>query len=82
MRFINSKPSCENLDSNMNAYRLEKLLESCTPGCLLVVPRVGERCHRFDSLAPGRAIPSTVLSASFFKLGFSLPLHPFFLELL
>lgn len=75
-------PSCENMDSSMNEERLEKLLQSCNPGYQLVIPKAGERCHRFDSLKIGLPIPPAVISTSFFKLGFSLHMHPFFLELL
>lgn len=75
-------PTYEDLDSSMNIDKLEKLLESCDPGCNLVVRSVGERCHKFDNFEPDQSIPSAVLSASFFKLGFSLPMHPFFIDLL
>lgn len=44
--------------------------------------KAGETCHHFDSLKLGRAIPLTVLSQSYFKLGFSLSMHPFFHEIL
>lgn len=75
-------PYCENMDSSMNDERLEKLLETCYPGSRLVILKAGERCHRFDSLEIGFPIPYAVVLASFFKLGFSLPMHPFFLEIL
>lgn len=75
-------PSCEDTDSSMNADRLARLKESCDPGCDLVVPTAGERCHRFGNFEPDQAIPNAVLSASFFKLGFSMPMHPFFVDML
>lgn len=75
-------PSCETVDSTMNAEKLEKLLSSWNPGCKLVLPEAGERCHRFDNLKFSRAVPQAVLSSSYFKLGFSMPMHPFFLEIL
>lgn len=75
-------PYCENMNSSMNEKRLEKLLESCNPVFLLVVPMAGERCHCFDCLEVALPILSAIISTSFFKLGFSLPMHPFFLELL
>lgn len=75
-------PSCEDMDSSMNVDRLERLRELCNPGCNLVIPSGGERCHRFNNFEPDQSIPNAVLSASFFKLGFSLPLHPFFTDVL
>ena len=74
--------SCEDVDSAMNPSKLSKLLEFCNPGCRLVIPQVGERCHRFDSFEPDQLEPEAVLSAAFFRVGVSLPLHPFLTELL
>lgn len=65
----------------MSAEKLEELLESWNPGCTLVLLESGERCHRFDGLKPGKAIPCAILSYSYFKLGFSLPMHPFIHEI-
>lgn len=48
---------CENMDSTMNATRLNKLLsEIGDPWCRLVVPQDGERCHRFDNFEPDQVI--------------------------
>lgn len=75
-------PACEDIDSTMNTDRLERLLEMCNLGCSLVIPSAGERCHKFDDFEPDQVIPDAVLSASYFKLGFSLPMHSFFIEML
>lgn len=75
-------PACEGQDSTMNADRLARLLEICNPGCHLVLPCAGERCHRFDNFEADQSIPNAVVSASYFKLGFSFPMHPFFIDLL
>ncbi|KAL1811046.1 hypothetical protein ACET3Z_021111 [Daucus carota] len=74
--------ACEHMDSIMTPARLQSLLESCNPGCTLGIPKPGERCHRFDTLKPGTGYPKAVLSTQFFRLGLSLPLHPFILEVL
>lgn len=79
---LDAAPSCEDLDYTMNIDRLEKFLESCDPGCRLVVPCAGEKCHSFNGLKPGRPVPKAVLSASYFKLGFSFPMHPLFIDIL
>lgn len=47
----------------------------------MAIPKVGERCHQFGIDEPHQVILDVVLAASF-KLGFSLPMHPFFLEVL
>ena len=74
--------ACEHMDSIMTPARLQSLLESCNPGCTLGIWKPGERCHRFDTLKPGTGYPKAVLSAQFFRLGLSLPLHPFILEVM
>ena len=74
--------ACEYMNSIMTPARLQSLLESCNPGCTLVIPQPGERCHRFDNLKPETNYPNAVLSSQFFRLGLSLPLHPFILEVL
>ena len=74
--------ACENLDSIMTPVRLQSLLESCNRGCTLVIPQPGERRHCFDSLRLETAIPNVVMSSQFFKLGISLPLHPFILKIM
>lgn len=77
-----SIPACENLDTTMNANRLKILLQKCQPQCQLVIPSPGERCHRFDMLEPDQVIPSAVFSATFFRMGISIPLHPFIHDIL
>ena len=47
-----------------------------------MILKPGERCHRFDTLKPDTNYPNAVLSSQFFRLGISLPLHPFILEIL
>ena len=74
--------ACENLDFIMTPARLQSILESCNPGCTFVLPQPGERCHHFDSLKSGTTSPNVVLSSQFFRLGLSLPVHPFILEIL
>lgn len=73
---------CDHLDSIMNPVKLTNLLQTCKPGCKLMIPAPGERCHHFDSFEPDQPIPQAVLFAQFFKLGLSLPMHPFIQELL
>lgn len=74
--------ACENLDSSMNAARVKSLLRNCYTGCRLVIPEPGERCHRFDNFEMDQAEPAVVLSAQFFKVRLSLPLHPFIQDIL
>lgn len=50
----------EHIDSIMTPARLQSLLEFCNPGCTLVIPQPGERCHRFDSIKPGTDYPNAV----------------------
>lgn len=74
--------SCANTRTSMTAQKLENLLEACNPGCSLVVPQPEERCHDFSNFEPDQAIPCAVFSAQFFRLGLSLPLHPFIVDIL
>ena len=55
--------ACEHMDSIMTPARLQSLLESCNPSCTLVIPKPGERCHRFDILKPDTNYPNAVLSS-------------------
>ncbi|KAK1365185.1 hypothetical protein POM88_040746 [Heracleum sosnowskyi] len=61
----------------MNANRVKLLLQKHRPKCRLVVPSPGERCHRFDNFELDQQIPCVVFSATFFRMGLSIPLHPF-----
>ncbi|KAK1392141.1 hypothetical protein POM88_011197 [Heracleum sosnowskyi] len=70
-------PAYEELDTSMNANRLKLLLQKHRSSCRLVIPSPGERCHYFDNFEPDQAIPSAVFSATFFRMGLSIPLHPF-----
>ena len=74
--------ACEYMDSIMTPARLQSLLESYNPGCTLAIPKPRERCHRFDTLNLDTNYPNAVLSSQFFRLGLSLPLHPFILEIM
>lgn len=53
----------ENIDTSMNGVKLANLTASYNPGCPLVIPAHGERCHRFDNFGHKQAIPWAVLSA-------------------
>lgn len=66
----------------MNPVVLENLLRVYTPGCRLVIPQPGKRCHTFNNFEPDQTIPNDVLPAQFFRLGLSLPLHPFIQDIL
>lgn len=75
-------PTCENLYSAINVERLENLLVAYTLGFRPVILEQGETCHRFDNFGPEQVIPDAFLSTIFFKLSFSLPMHPFFHDIL
>lgn len=47
-----------------------------------MISKSSDRCHRFDNYEPEKAIPHVVVSISHFKLGFTVPMHPFFVEML
>lgn len=72
---------CENMDTSINMVKLSNLTASLNPGCHLVTPARGERCHRFDNFGHEQAIPRVVLSAAHLKVGLSMPLHPFIVEI-
>ena len=65
-----------------SSAKLTLQLDDYNPGCKLVAPQPGERCQSFDNFEPDQAIPGAVLSAQFFRLGLSLPLHPFLHEVI
>lgn len=74
--------ACASLDSSVSVSQLEHLNQFYHTGCTLIIPTKNERCHRFDNFEPDQMIPNAVLSAQFFKLGLSLPLHPFIQDIL
>lgn len=78
-----NKFSCEDMESTVDDKDLLKWTKQFGLQGNLLAPGKDDRAHRFDTFARRKVpAPGLVLSASLLRVGMSVPLHPFVVQVL